>query len=153
MFKPDNYIFDLLMKDINKRSKDFLYTTSTKIKDFDIEDFLKKHMKTEPEVVKDSVKEGSTNKKYEYHKTETNYGLYTIMVEVPGFTKEDIEINLIDGKLTIVGTSKLFSERSINNTIAIGNDKVTKVELDLGILYINCKEVKQKDKSKKINID
>jgi len=136
MFGRDNYFLDLLMKDISERSKDMLYTSSTKLKDFDIEGFLKKHTgKTDWTGIV---------------KSEPISGMYTLQLEVPGFTKEQIDINLDKGELTITGKS---DKRDFNRLIHIGDDEILKVILELGILYINIKEVKTKDKSTKINID
>ena len=131
MFGQDNYFFDLLAADLKKRSKEGFYTIKTQIKDFDVNDFFGK------------MKSGVT-------KTETIDGVYSYQIEAPGFTKESLDINLIEGHLTIKGKN---GTRTLNYDLFINEDTIAKVTLELGILDIKVNEVKPKDKSTKINID
>ncbi len=131
MFGQNNYFFDLLAEDLKKRSKESFYTIKTQIKDFDVNDFFGK------------MKSGVT-------KTATIDGVYSYQIEAPGFTKESLDINLIDGHLTIKGKN---GTRTLDYDLFINEDTIAKVTLELGILDIKVNEVKPKDKSTKINID
>ena len=131
MFGKDNYFFDLLAADLKKRSKESFYTIKTQINDFDVNDFFGK------------MKSGVT-------KTATIDGVYSYQIEAPGFTKESLDINLIDGHLTIKGKN---ATRTLDYDLFINEDTIAKVTLELGILDVKVNEVKPKDKSTKINID
>jgi len=131
MLGKDNYFFDLLAADLKKRSKESFYTIKTQINDFDVNDFFGK------------MKSGVT-------KTATIDGVYSYQIEAPGFTKESLDINLIDGHLTIKGKN---ATRTLDYDLFINEDTIAKVTLELGILDVKVNEVKPKDKSTKINID
>jgi hypothetical protein len=131
MFGNNNYFFDLLAADLKKKSKDGFYTIKTQIKDFDVNDFFGK--------MKSGVK-----------KTATIDGVYSYQIDAPGFTKDSIDINLIDGHLTIKAKN---DSRVLDYNLFIDEDTISKVTLELGILDIKVNEVKPKDKSTKINID
>lgn len=129
MFGQDNYFFSLLAKDLKKRSKDGLFEIKTKITDFDIKDFFKA----------DAVK-----------KTATIAGVYSYVIEMPGFTKDSIDINIDDSILSINAKN---GEKTFEYDVFLGEDTIEKVTLELGILDIKINEVTPKEKPKKVNID
>lgn len=128
----NNYLFDLIIKDIADKGKENLYEIKTKIKTFDFEKLFNNSSLT-----------GAT-------KTDTVAGVYSYQIEAPGFSKDAIDINLKEGRLTIKAKS---ANRELNYDIFIGEDTISKVTLELGILEIKLNEVKTKEKSTKINID
>ena len=86
--------------------------------------------------------------------TKTVDGVYSFILEVPGFGKKDLEINLDGGILTVVGEiSTTTGKRAVNSTVNIGKDTINKVTLENGILEIKINESPKPDKSTKINID
>lgn len=143
----DNYLLNLLVEDITKKSKEFIDKISEESKNFNVSDFLKSHTKKEetkaPETKEESKFKGVT-------KTATVAGTYSLLIEAPGIPKHLIDINHADGQLTIEGK---FGSRVIAHDIHIGNDEIQSVSLKLGILEIVIEEVKEKPKKTKIKID
>jgi len=129
MFGQDNYFFNLLADDLKKKSKDGFYEIKNKFNDIDFKNFFKN----------DSVK-----------RTATIAGVYSYQVEVPGFAKEALDINLEDGILSINGKN---GTRTVGHDIFLGEDTIDKVTLELGVLEIKVNEVRSKEKSTKIKID
>lgn len=70
------------------------------------------------------------NSKYSIRKEE-NFEIYDI--EVPGFDKNELKIKNSKGILTINGEKK---SKNVNITINIGESKLDKVKLELGILSV-----------------
>lgn len=83
---------------------------------------------------------------------------YTLYVEVPGFTKNDLDItyNDVESNLVITGSIKEPYDSKINRTFTIDNTKyeIGSVKLENGLLQIEVKLKEEvKGKEIKINID
>lgn len=67
-------------------------------------------------------------------------------IEIPGFNKDNLSIEISDGKLIISGTRKngLDVEETINNRFKMGNVEEVDAEIKDGILYLTIKSPKEK---------
>lgn len=67
-------------------------------------------------------------------------------IEVPGFNKNTLSIEISDGKLTIAGTRKdgNGTDYTINNRFKMGNVEDVDAEVKDGILYLTIKSPKEK---------
>lgn len=107
--------------------------------------------------VYDTLRKKSEVSKSEYSRIfeTTNDNLKYIFVDVPGFNKSDLNVELSDDNiLTITGNSSVvfFKNRSVNETINIDkNFKIDSIELQNGVLAIFLKQVEPKSKKLIIN--
>lgn len=87
---------------------------------------------------------------------ETDEG-YVYEVEVPGFTKDNIEVELCDGVLSIKGERKMPSKNAVGlskvrKAITIGNLNVKDATIENGILRILIEKESQEKEVEKIEI-
>ncbi len=79
-------------------------------------------------------------------------------IEVPGFNKDNLSVEIVDGILTVQGEREDYSnvhagKKSIHKRMSVGEAENVNAEIKDGILYITIERPKEeKVKSKKIEI-
>ena len=86
---------------------------------------------------------------------ENNNVVYEI--EVPGFNKDNLSVEVVDGILTVKGDREDYSnahagKKSIHKRMSIAEAEDVEAEIKDGILYITLKKPKQEVSTKKIEI-
>ena len=138
MFKGhNNYFFKLVADDLKRKGKDGFYEMKNKMLEFDFD-----------KEFKDMIK-GFNAPEAMFTQTATIDGIYTLHAELPGFTKGEVDITVDKGVMTVTANN---GKKNVKCELTTGEDTVSKVTLELGILTIHMNEVK-KATATKIKID
>ncbi len=86
---------------------------------------------------------------------EVKEGNYTISVDVPGFKKDEIQLNYENGVLSLKGETKdkkRTIERLLNLPVYVSDEEMPIANLEDGILTVTFKLLNEENKNKKIEI-